>query len=71
MATPDYAQSVSAHYGRRDFEAAILDALGAAGKDLDALTADDLAPLTHFHLLGAAGSLALARTARHPAWCRW
>jgi SAM-dependent methyltransferase len=63
MAAPDYAQSVSAHYGRRDFEAAVLDALRAAGKDLGSLTADDLAPLTHFHPLGVQGSLALARLA--------
>jgi hypothetical protein len=44
MATPDYAQSVTARYGRRDLEAAVLDALGAVAKDLNSLTADDLAP---------------------------
>jgi ubiquinone/menaquinone biosynthesis C-methylase UbiE len=63
MAAPDYVQSVSAHYGRRDFEAAVLDALRAAGKDVNSLSADDLAPLTHFGGLGTQGSLALARLA--------
>jgi SAM-dependent methyltransferase len=63
MASLDYVQSVSARYGRRDLETAILDALRAVGTDLDSLTTDDLAPLTHFHPLGAPGSLALARLA--------
>lgn len=63
MAAPDYVQGVSAHYGRRDFEAGVLDALRGAGKNLDALTADDLAPLTHFNPSGMQASLALARLA--------
>jgi MPBQ/MSBQ methyltransferase len=63
MATPDYLQTVATHYGRRDFEAAVLDALRAAGKNTDSLTADDLAPLTHFGGMGTQGTVALARLA--------
>jgi SAM-dependent methyltransferase len=47
MAASDAFQGVSAHYGGVDLSEPILDALRAAGKDLNALTADDLAPLTH------------------------
>jgi ubiquinone/menaquinone biosynthesis C-methylase UbiE len=40
---------VEAHYTRPDLGAAILAALKAAGKDLDNLTPDDLAPVDEFH----------------------
>src|ERR1700751_1673933 len=40
---------VETHYGRSDFGEAILAALKAAGKDLDHLTPDDLAPIDEFH----------------------
>jgi SAM-dependent methyltransferase len=41
--------SVEAHYTRTDLGEAILAALRAAGKDLDHLTPDDLAPVDEFH----------------------
>jgi SAM-dependent methyltransferase len=47
MADADYFSAVSAHYGRFNAEPAILDALRAAGKDLEALTPEDVAPFTH------------------------
>jgi ubiquinone/menaquinone biosynthesis C-methylase UbiE len=40
---------VEAHYTTPDLGAAILAALRAAGKDLDHLTPDDLAPVDEFH----------------------
>jgi MPBQ/MSBQ methyltransferase len=56
-------QSVESHYARRDLEEAILQGLRAAGKDLDLLTPDDLAPADHFHLRGKEATLELARRA--------
>ena len=41
--------AVETHYGRSDLGEAILAALKAAGKDLDHLTPDDLAPIDEFH----------------------
>lgn len=55
------ARSIEAHYGRADLGAAILSALAAAGKDLDRLTPDDLAPLDEFHTRGRAATKDLAR----------
>ncbi len=40
---------VETHYTRHDLGEAILAALKAAGKDLDHLTPDDLAPIDEFH----------------------
>jgi SAM-dependent methyltransferase len=40
---------VETHYARTDLGEAILAALRAAGKDLDHLTPDDLAPVDEFH----------------------
>jgi ubiquinone/menaquinone biosynthesis C-methylase UbiE len=45
-------RDVAGHYGRPGLEQALLDALLHAGKSLDALTADDLAPLDEFHTGG-------------------
>src|SRR5262245_47159230 len=39
----------TAHYGRSEFETAIYEWLAAQGKDLDRLTAADLAPIDQFH----------------------
>ncbi|MFN0073892.1 MAG: class I SAM-dependent methyltransferase [Chloroflexota bacterium] len=47
---------VNAHYGHQDYAARILDVMRAAGKDLNSLTADDIAPSTHF-TRGKAGLL--------------
>jgi SAM-dependent methyltransferase len=49
------------HWGREGLAESILEALAAAGKDLDALTIDDLAVTDQFHGGGKAGTLRLAR----------
>src|SRR5258706_382833 len=52
-------------YWERDgLERAILDALAEAGKNLEALTIEDLAPADHFH---GGGKKATDRLARTPA----
>src|SRR5262249_58743086 len=43
------AGAVEDHYTRRSLGETILAALRAAGKDLDCLTPDDLAPVDEFH----------------------
>jgi len=49
MATMTDARAVEDHYTRRSLGETILAALRAAGKDLDRLTPDDLAPVDEFH----------------------
>jgi SAM-dependent methyltransferase len=56
-------QSVNAYWGRSDLERAIAAALAGIGKNLDAVTIDDLAPLDHFHGGGKPSTLRLARLA--------
>jgi SAM-dependent methyltransferase len=51
------------HWGRDGLAEAIVAALKAAGKDLDALTIDDLAPTDQFHGGGKATTTRLARLA--------
>lgn len=63
MATPVAPQSINQRYGRSDLAAAILAAVRAAGKDPDALTVDDLAPVDQFHTRGKAATLELAHCA--------
>jgi SAM-dependent methyltransferase len=46
---PDQSNPVETHYTRRDLGETILAALRSAGKDLDHLTPDDLAPVDEFH----------------------
>ncbi len=58
-----HTQSVAAHYGRRGIAAGILDALKRAGKDLDRLTVDDLAPADEFHTRGREATVELASLA--------
>jgi ubiquinone/menaquinone biosynthesis C-methylase UbiE len=53
-------REVSQHYTIADLESRILAALEAAGKDLDALTVDDLAPVDEFHIRGRAATEQLA-----------
>jgi SAM-dependent methyltransferase len=54
---------ISDYSGREGFGRTILDALVAAGKNLDALTIDDLAPTDQFHGGGRDAPLRLARLA--------
>jgi len=55
------AQAVTEHYGRPGLGEVILAALKAAGKDIDNLTPDDLAPVDEFHTRGRAATIDLAR----------
>jgi len=55
---------VVAHYTRGDLARRILDRLSAAGKDLDALTLKDLAPVDEFHVRGRLATAELAELAR-------
>ena len=57
-------QSVQAHYTRSGLAGLILDALEKAGKDLNRLTPEDLAPIDQFHIRGRAATLELARAAK-------
>jgi SAM-dependent methyltransferase len=57
------ARRIAAYWGREGLERAILDALRAAGKDVDALTIDDLAPFDQFHGGGKPATTRLARLA--------
>jgi SAM-dependent methyltransferase len=52
-----------AYWGRAGLGQAILDALVATGKNLDALTVDDLAPLDQYHGGGKPATERLARLA--------
>lgn len=62
MMTTD-EQTISNYWGRSGLGQAILDALEAAGKNLDTLTIDDLAPMDHFHGGGKRATQRLARLA--------
>jgi MPBQ/MSBQ methyltransferase len=53
--------AVQGHYGRADLGTRLLAALTAAGKDVDHLTPDDLAPVDEFHTRGRAATRDLAR----------
>jgi len=57
---------VAEHYRREagDLGARILAALKAAGKDIDRLTPDDLAPVDEFHTRGRAATVDLAKLLR-------
>lgn len=54
---------IQAHYSRPDIGIFILAALEKAGKDLNCLTLEDLAPIDEFHIRGRAATLELARAA--------
>src|SRR4030095_9985784 len=62
MATPSDT-AISDYWAREGLGRAILDALAAAGKNLDALTIDDLAPADQLHGGGKDATLRLARLA--------
>jgi SAM-dependent methyltransferase len=52
---------VEAHYQHQNLEADILAALDAAGKDLNNLKPEDLAPFDEFHMRGRKATLEMAR----------
>jgi len=58
------ARATNAYWGRDGLEPRILDALAAAGRNVEALTVDDLAPADHFHSGGKSATERLARLAR-------
>ena len=55
------ARAINDYWGRDDLERAILEALAAAGRNVDALTIDDLAPADQFHSGGKDATVRLAR----------
>jgi SAM-dependent methyltransferase len=61
---PHVNESVQAHYTRAGLGDLILAALEKAGKELNRLTPEDLAPIDEFHIRGRAATLELARAAR-------
>ncbi len=63
MSDKSTVQTTDDYWDRDGLEQAILDALAASGKNLEALTIDDLAPMDHFHNGGKEATLGLARLA--------
>src|SRR5215467_9797692 len=57
------AQAVADHYKKRALGDVILAALKAAGKDIEHLTRDDLAPVDEFHSGGRNATVRLAQLA--------
>jgi ubiquinone/menaquinone biosynthesis C-methylase UbiE len=57
------AKAIEAHWSRDNLGEAILQALAAAGKNVDALTIDDLAMSDQFHGGGKAATVRLAQRA--------
>ena len=55
-------RGVAEHYRRANLGAVILAALDAAGKDIDHLTPDDLAPIDELHSRGREATIDLARS---------
>ena len=53
-------QAVAQHYAHGSLEAAILDALAAAGKDVNHLSLKDLSPVDEFHIGGRLATIAFA-----------
>ena len=67
MTTPQ--TEVSEHYTIVELGDQILDALEAAGKDFEALTVYDLAPVDEFHMGGRAATATQASATSTPnAW---
>lgn len=56
-------EAIQTHYTRADLGDVILAALEKAGKDLNHLTPEDLAPIDQFHIRGRTATLELARAA--------
>jgi SAM-dependent methyltransferase len=54
------ATSIAEHWAKSDVYALIVDALNKAGKDLDNLSVEDLAPVDQFHARGLPATVELA-----------
>jgi ubiquinone/menaquinone biosynthesis C-methylase UbiE len=54
-------QAVARHYAHGSLEETILEALAAAGKDVNHLTPKDLAPVDEFHIGGRPATIAFAQ----------
>lgn len=54
-------EAIQTHYTRADLGEVILAALENAGKDVNRLTPEDLAPIDQFHIRGRTATLELAR----------
>jgi len=54
-------QTIAQHYGRADLGTVILAALNAAGKNIDRLEPDDLAPIDELHSRGRESTSDLAQ----------
>ena len=63
MGEKSTVQKTDDYWGRDGLEQAILVVLAASGKNLEALTIDDLAPMDHFHGGGKEATVRLARFA--------
>lgn len=61
--TSQVNEAIQTHYTRADLGDAILAALEKAGKDVNRLTPEDLAPIDQFHIRGRTATLELARAA--------
>jgi SAM-dependent methyltransferase len=64
------AQAIEEHWDRQGLAEAILDAIAAAGHDLNALTINDLAPADQFHGGGKSATVRLAKLAALSAGMR-
>ena len=54
-------RKIAAHYGREGLGGLILEALAEAGKDVEHLSLEDLAPIDEFHVRGRDATLDLGR----------
>ncbi|WP_330961039.1 class I SAM-dependent methyltransferase [Photobacterium sp. 53610] len=57
----DINEAIQTHYAHPDIGDVILSALEKAGKDINRLSLDDLAPVDEFHIRGRAATLELAQ----------
>jgi SAM-dependent methyltransferase len=64
MPSASDAESIKAYWGRDGLDRAIVDGLARAGRDVDRLTIDDLAPADQFHSGGKPATERLARLAK-------
>lgn len=63
MADFDHFAGLSRHYAKPDLGQSIIEVLKRAGKDVERLSIDDLAPVDQFHTRGKASTLELAQLA--------